>query len=169
MHESYIEQYAYDSDFRDVYESLSQGNQIEELDYQVHKNLLYFLGNLCIPRGERNSIIREVHTSFIAGHFDVGKTIVNLQRYYYWSHMIDSVSCFIRGFSLCEISKPSNRKLWLYTPLTVPSHPWESISMDFVGGLSMSRKGHDYLYVVVDSFSKMCLLMPCKKKLQLRK
>ena len=27
----------------------------------------------------------------------------------------------------------------------------------------MSRKGHDYLYVVVDRFRKMCLLMPCKK------
>ena len=39
----------------------------------------------------------------------------------------------------------------------------ESVSMDFVGGLPMSRKQHDYLYVVVDRFSKMCILMPCKK------
>ena len=37
--------------------------------------------------------------------------------------------------------------------------------MYFVGGLLMSRKGHDYLYVVVDRFRKMCLLMPCKKKI----
>ena len=35
--------------------------------------------------------------------------------------------------------------------------------MDFVGGLPKSRKQHDYLYVVVDRFSKMCILMPCKK------
>ena len=35
--------------------------------------------------------------------------------------------------------------------------------MDFVGGLPLSRKQHDYLYVVVDSFSKMCILMTCKK------
>jgi hypothetical protein len=41
--------------------------------------------------------------------------------------------------------------------------------MDFVGGLPMSRKGHDYLYVVVDRFSKMCILMPCKKRSQLSK
>jgi hypothetical protein len=26
----------------------------------------------------------------------------------------------------------------------------------------MSKRGHDYLYVVVDRFSKMCILMPCK-------
>ena len=37
--------------------------------------------------------------------------------------------------------------------------------MDFVGGLPMYRKGQDYLYVVVDRFSKMCILMPCKKQI----
>jgi hypothetical protein len=58
--------------------------------------------------------------------------------------------------------KSGNIKSGLYTPLPVPSHPWESISMDFVGGFPMSKRGHDYLYVVVDRFSKMCVLMPCK-------
>ena len=29
----------------------------------------------------------------------------------------------------------------------------------------MSRKGHDYLYGVVDRFSKMCIPMPCKKQI----
>jgi len=37
--------------------------------------------------------------------------------------------------------------------------------MDFVMGLPMSRKGHEYLYVIVDRFSKMYILMPCKKKI----
>ena len=50
-------------------------------------------------------------------------------------------------------------------PLPVPSRPWESVSMDFVGGLPLSRKQHDYLYVVVDRFGKMCILMPCKKSI----
>ena len=35
--------------------------------------------------------------------------------------------------------------------------------MEFFGGLPISRKHHDYLYVVVDRFSKMCILIPCKK------
>jgi len=48
-HESYIEKYALDNDFEYVYASLSQGNQVEELDYHLHDNLLYHLGNLCIP------------------------------------------------------------------------------------------------------------------------
>ena len=64
---------------------------------------------------------------------------------------------------MCATSKPSNRNLGLYTPLAIPSRPWESVSMDFFGGLSKSRKGHDYLYVVVDRSSKMCILTPCNK------
>ena len=49
MHESYIEQYEYNSGFQDVYESLSQGNENEELYYHVHNGFLYHLGKLCIP------------------------------------------------------------------------------------------------------------------------
>jgi hypothetical protein len=164
MHESYVEQYALDADFKDVYETLCHSNHVEELDYHLHNNLLYHLGKLCIPQGERINIIREAHSSLIAGHFGVGKTVANLQRFCYWPRMNESVSRYVRGCSLCATSKPSNRKLGLYTPLPVPSRPWESISMDFVGGLPMSRKGHDYLYVVVDRFSKMCILMPCTKQ-----
>ena len=78
--------------------------------------------------------------------------------------MNQSVSRYVRGCFLCATSKLSNQKLGLYTPLLVRSRPWESISMDFVGGLPMSKKNHDYLYVVVDRFSKMCILMPCKKQ-----
>lgn len=69
--------------------------------------------------------------------------------------MNESVSRYVRGCSLCATSKPSNRKLGLYTPLQVPSCPWESVSMDFVGGLHMFKQNHDYIYVVVDRFSKV--------------
>jgi len=35
LHESYIEQYAQDIDFKDVYATLSQVKRVEELDYHV--------------------------------------------------------------------------------------------------------------------------------------
>ena len=66
---------------------------------------------------------------------------------------------------MCSTCNPTNRKLGLYSPLLVPSHPWESISMDFVRGLPLSKRGHDYMYAVVDSFRNICILMPCKKKI----
>jgi len=93
----------------------------------------------------------------------------HLQSFCYWPCMKEIVNTYVNGcVILCYVCKPTNRKLGLYTPLLVPSHPWESMSMDFVGRFPFLRKGHDYLYVVVDRFSKMFVLMPCKKQITTR-
>ena len=78
VHESYIEQYAHEIDFQYVYASLSEGNQVEENDYHMHNNFLFHLGKLCIPQGERLSVMRESHSSLIVGHFVVSKTVAHL-------------------------------------------------------------------------------------------
>jgi hypothetical protein len=91
--------------------------------------------------------------------------MAHLQRFCYWPQMKEIVTKYVKWCVMCSTCKPTNRKLGLYSPLPVPSHPWESISMDFLGGLPMSKRGYDYLYVVVDRFSNMCILMPCKKQI----
>ena len=48
-------------------------------------------------------------------------------------------------------------------PLLVPSRPWESISMDYQMGYPTSEHQHDMILVVVNIFSKMAILIPCKK------
>ena len=95
-------------------------------------------------------MIREAHSSHIVGYFGIGKTLTHLQRYFYWPWMNETMSKYVRGCVMCSTSKPSNIKLGFYIPLPVPSRPRESIFMYFVGGLPFSRKGDDYIYVVVD-------------------
>ena len=97
------------------------------------------------------------------------KTLAHLQILVYWPWMKEIVSIYVKGFLTCSTCKPTNRKLGLYSLLHVPSHPWESISMDFVGGFPMSKIGHDYLYVAVDRFKNMCVLMRCKKHINAKK
>jgi hypothetical protein len=53
----------------------------------------------------------------------------------------------------------------MYTPLHIPDRPWESISMDYMSGLPSTKRGNDSVFVVVDHFSKMTILVVCKKSI----
>jgi hypothetical protein len=77
--------------------------------------------------------------------------------------MQPQVEKFIRACALCSQSKPSNQKHGLYQPLSLPSQPWESNSMDFLSGLPTTQKKHDAIWVVVCRFRKMALFIPCTK------
>jgi hypothetical protein len=51
----------------------------------------------------------------------------------------------------------------MYTPLPTPDRPWESISMDYMSSLLSTKRGNDCVFVVVDHFSKMSILVLYKK------
>ena len=45
-------------------------------------------------------------------------------------------------------------------PHSVPSKPFEVVSMDFVVQLPLTERGHDAVFTIVDRFSKFTLLIP---------
>lgn len=144
VQDAYKKQYMHDPDFKYVYLKLTHNNRHDEkTNYFVKDGLLYNFNVLCVLEGERVQLIREAHSSQIYEHFGVGKTMVNLQRYVYWPKMQDQIAKYTRDYVLCYTSKPSNRNLGLCQPLPIPTRPWESISMEFMGGLLMKKREHD--------------------------
>ena len=117
---------------------------------------------LCVPKGEHLQLNSDTHTTKVEWHFGVGKIMANLQRYVNWPKMQEKVARFIRGWMLCCTNNPSNKKKELFHPLPVPTHPWESIPMYFMGGLLITMKGHDYMFMIIDKFRNMCVMIPYK-------
>ena len=111
-HDSYVEQYAIDEYFKEVYEKLTHGAQVE--NYCLQGKLLYHLGKLCIHTSERAHVIREAHTSLLYQNFGVGKIMAHLQRFCYWPQMKAIVSKYVKGCVMCSTCKPTNRKLGLW-------------------------------------------------------
>jgi hypothetical protein len=77
--------YQQDPDFATTYHFLGIGTNVS--DFHIQDRLLCHLGHLCVPASEHAKLIWEVHYSRMAGHFGVEKTVVVLQKYFYWSKL----------------------------------------------------------------------------------
>ena len=91
--------------------------------------------------------------------------MVVLQKYFYWLNLRQDVGRYIKSYTVCAISKPTIKKQGLYTPLPTPSRPWESISMDYMSDLPSTKHGNDCVFMVVDKFFKMAIMVACKKSI----
>jgi hypothetical protein len=68
--------------------------------------------------------------------------------------------------ALCDtcqrVKAEHQRHAGLLQPLKVPEGKWEEISMDFIVGLPRTQGGHDYIWVIVDRFTKVAHFIPVK-------
>jgi hypothetical protein len=110
-------------------------------------------------------MIWEAHYSRVARHFGIEKTVKILQKHFYWPKLRQEVNKYIRSCITCIIAKPTTKKKGMYTPLPTPDRPWGSISMDYMSSLPSTKRGNDCVFVVVDHFSKMAILVSCKKNI----
>ena len=118
----------------------------------------------CVPEcSMRDNIIREKHSGGLDGHFGIDKTLDQLNHFYYWPRMRRDVQRFVTRCKVCQLAKGHSQNMGLYTPLPIPSRPWDSFSLDFVLGLPRTQWGYDSMMVVVDWFSKMAHFIPCRK------
>jgi hypothetical protein len=155
--------YETDLDFATTYQML--GANIVVDNFHLQDGLLCHLGHIYVPSSERVKLIWEAHYSRVVGHFVIEKTVVMLHNHFYWPKLRQEVSKYIRSCTAYAIAKLTTKKQGLYTPLPTPDRPWESISMDYMSGLPSTKWGNDYVFVVVDRFSKMAILVSCKKNI----
>jgi hypothetical protein len=104
---------------------------------------------LCIPRNPKviTMVMDQAHTTL--GHFSNQRTAEYLWRWYWWPQLLWDVRHFCKICELCQRSKGSTKKpTGKLHPLPIPTKPWDSIGMDFVGPFPES-KGYNYLWVIL--------------------
>ena len=99
-------------------------------------------------------------------HLGASKTLNYLRDHVWWKNIVSDTQAFCETCSTCKHSKPNNQKPYgLLNPLTIPSEPWESIGMDFVGPLPTSNNcdgSFDSITVVICLLTAMVELLPSR-------
>jgi hypothetical protein len=125
---------------------------------------MYRANKLCVPASSvRLLFLQEAHGGGLMGHFRVKKIEDVLAAHFFWPKMRRDVDPYMSQCTTCNKAKSRLNPHSLYMPLSVPSVPWEDISMDFVLGLLRTKRGRNSIFVVVDQFSKMAHFIPCHK------
>lgn len=125
---------------------------------------------ICVPeflhqgRSIREIIIEHAHR--ILAHLGASKTAQYVRARFWWKDIISDVQHYCQTCSLCALNRTNTQAPFgRLQPLPVPSRPWESIGIDFVGPLpgSFNRLGRfDMLCVIIDHLTSMVHLLPTK-------
>ncbi|MCI48720.1 retrotransposon protein, partial [Trifolium medium] len=79
----------------------------------------------------------------------------DLKKLFWWPDMKREISEFVYACLVCQKSKIEHQKpSGLLQPLFVPEWKWDSIAMDFVGGLHRTAKGNEMIWVIIDRLTK---------------
>ena len=128
-------------------------------------------GRLFVSASLRSQVLQSGHSSRLACHPGVRRTLALLRQRFWWPSMEGDTKGFIAACPTCSQYKGSHQApSGLLQPLPIPHRPWSHISLDFVTGLPASH-GNTVILTVVDRFSKIahfiefCTLLGAKVSL----
>jgi hypothetical protein len=120
--------------------------------FHLKNGLLWYKQNrLYVPEGKiRDTLLKECHDGPLAGHGGAKRTTTFLKKSYYWPNLKLDAKEYVKTYLICQQNWTLNKKqAGLLQPLPIPQGPWESVSMDFMVSLPLS-KGFDAIMVMVD-------------------
>lgn len=110
-----------------------------------------------IPRALRWSVINSVHESLM--HVGWEKTLEKAYDLYWFEHMSRYVRKFVDNCVTCKVSKSRSGKMQAELhPIPKASIPWHTVHIDATGKLSGKNDTKEYVWVLIDGFTKLVLL-----------
>jgi transposase InsO family protein len=126
---------------------------------------------LCLPNAKLNGrSIREIfleHYHVATGHLGAKRLTEEMNRHAWWPRMAKDIHKYVSSCPSCQATKkPTDKPTGLLHPLPIPSQPWDSVGIDFVGPVPPSRVSgntYDYIMVVIDQLTGEVELIPTTK------
>ncbi|KAK9696750.1 Integrase zinc binding domain [Popillia japonica] len=114
-----------------------------------------------VPKCMEFTIIYTYHAEM--GHFGVDKTLELFTGTDWFAKMREKIQEFIRNCLKCiEFNRKSEKPEGYLHSIPKGNAPFETIHIDNYGPLPRTRRKYNYLFEVIDGFTKFIKLFPCK-------
>jgi transposase InsO family protein len=110
-----------------------------------------------LPRALRWSVVNNFHDSLV--HLGADKTCEKLYDFYWFPGMAQYVKKFVNSCITCKVAKPHSGKVQAELhPIPKVTTPWHTVHIDATGKLSGKNDNKEYVFVLIDAFTKYVLL-----------
>jgi hypothetical protein len=142
--------------------ALTNGTAMWEED----DGFVYYKGRLYVPNDCKlcQDVVKSCHDAILAGHPGKNGTTELVSHYYWWPHMAGFISAYVEGCDRCQRYRKDLHPKALIQPQEVPEGPWQTIGIDLIGPLPVSR-GKDAILNIVDHYTKQIHLFPVTTQL----
>ena len=154
-------------DLREI-ETQQKADNLTGSNFQEFNNVLYVnkkgLKKIVVPFSLRLKILDLAHEKF--GHPGIQKMLNLITPIYYWPHITQDVTNFVKHCEVCQLNKKSHQhKYGLLQSLPPTENPFDVLSIDSVGGLSYYNSTKKYLHIVIDHATRYIWLFHLKVSL----
>ena len=116
-----------------------------------------------------HKIFSAFHDSPLGGHSGFPVTYKRIHALFTWNGMKKFILQQVQSCLICQKAKPERVPYpGLLSPLPIPHQTWDTVSMDFINGLSQSSQ-YNCILVVIDKFSKYGHFIPLKRPFNAQK
>ena len=143
-----------------------QSGDIDSNQYVIINNLLHYNSDsdgspkLYVPRGYRLSMLRLFHDDNC--HVGYDKTLNKIKENFWFPGIAAFTKKYISHCLICTSRKShSGPKQGLLYPIQ-KSIPFHTLHLDCTGPFRQSTEGFKHVLIIIDGFTKFCILKPLK-------
>jgi hypothetical protein len=124
---------------------------------------LWLKDHLVVPKNHelRKKIFDEAHTFKYSIHSSSTKMYLDLKAQFWWNRMKHETTRYVTQCNTCRRVKDDHMRLArLLQHLNIPAWKWEDINMDFIVSLPLSACKFDFIWAIIDRFTKFAHFIP---------
>ena len=136
--------------------------EAEEFEGTLCRNAAEFV-QVIIPQSLRYPALGLSHYAKLAGHPGGRKLYKTLRRYFYWPTMALDCYAVAKNCAACAGERVKLRKNTKEMKLFTPNAPLEFVAIDILRELITIKRGHPYILLIRDRYSKLVRTVPLKR------